>query len=175
MPSKSKTKGSAFERDVAKALTEAFGLPFTRSSGSGAWRGGKNAARRATTSVQRDRTGDVVAPDELQPWVIECKRYAKIPDLLDGPSAMVDGWIDQLEFDCAKGAFGTLVYKADSRPARIMMNLGVPGLDRMCHHRGEGGEEEWWVYRLDDFLGDSLARQFLINSIANGTKGATIG
>ena len=42
MPSKSKNKGSSYEREVANFLSAAYGESFIRAPGSGAYVGGKN-------------------------------------------------------------------------------------------------------------------------------------
>ena len=159
MPSKSKTKGAAFEREVAKAFSDAFGKPFTRSAQSGAWMGGKNASRDASESVKRDRTGDIVPPDGMA-VVIECKRYAAIPDLMDGPSALIDGWLDQLcaDWDSVGGALAVLVYKADRRPAMLMSRLNPMVGGNSLHYLRKEDDGPWYVYRLDEFLADETAR-----------------
>jgi len=46
MPSKSKNKGSSFERDIAKLLSETFGESFIRVTNSGAYIGGKYRKKR---------------------------------------------------------------------------------------------------------------------------------
>jgi Holliday junction resolvase len=46
MPSPQKAKGSGYERDVAKFLTELYGESFIRAPGSGAYVGGKNQVRK---------------------------------------------------------------------------------------------------------------------------------
>ncbi len=50
MPSKSKNKGSSFERDIARQLSELFGESFIRVTNSGAYIGGKNTTRKDTLS-----------------------------------------------------------------------------------------------------------------------------
>ena len=42
MPSPQKAKGSGFEREIAKYLSEKYGESFIRAPGSGAYIGGKN-------------------------------------------------------------------------------------------------------------------------------------
>ena len=45
MPSPSKNKGSGFEREFAKFLSETYEESFIRAPGSGAYVGGKNQNR----------------------------------------------------------------------------------------------------------------------------------
>ena len=46
MPSKSKIKGSGYEREVAKSLSETYNEPFVRVPNSGAYVGGINNHRK---------------------------------------------------------------------------------------------------------------------------------
>ena len=46
MPSKSKNKGSGFEREVSKYLSDLYGENFMRAPGSGAYTGGTNSHRK---------------------------------------------------------------------------------------------------------------------------------
>ena len=45
MSSPSKNKGSGFEREIAKYLSEKYSESFIRAPGSGAYVGGKNQSR----------------------------------------------------------------------------------------------------------------------------------
>lgn len=81
MPSKSKIKGSTFERDVAKKLNEFFATDqFSRAFGSGAFVGKSNWDKRKglSTEIKNALAGDIMVPD----WFIfnvECKHYDKSP------------------------------------------------------------------------------------------------
>ena len=81
MPSKSKIKGSTFERDVAKKLNEFFATDqFSRAFGSGAFVGKSNWNKRKgmSTEVKNALAGDIMVPE----WFIfnvECKHYDKSP------------------------------------------------------------------------------------------------
>jgi hypothetical protein len=46
MPSPQKAKGSGFEREIAKYLSEKYGESFIRAPGSGAYIGGKNISNK---------------------------------------------------------------------------------------------------------------------------------
>ena len=120
MPNKSKSKGNKFELDIAKALSDATGEPWLRSAGSGAFFGGKNSERMsgASEAALRDRAGDVTPPDG---WdvTVEIKRYKELPDLLHGPSALVDGFLKQLTDSAPLGSLRILIMKADRKPALI--------------------------------------------------------
>ena len=113
MPNSSKNKGSGFEREIAKWLTDKLETPMTRTAGSGAWFGGKNRSRQASAEVIHDRKGDIAGIPGL---VIECKRYRDMPDLADGPNGTFDGWLKQLMHDCDPSDFPLLIWKLDRRP-----------------------------------------------------------
>ena len=100
MPSKSKTKGNSFERDVCKYLNKLTGLNFTRVPNSGAYIGGSNQNRvGALTDAQvQIFDGDIITPDEFNDWSLECKFYKSFawkklfqPD----GEAQLNGWIEQ--------------------------------------------------------------------------------
>jgi hypothetical protein len=100
MPSKSKTKGNGFERDVCKYLNELTGLNFTRVPNSGAFLGGKNQVRveGMTDSQTLIFDGDIIVPDEWSKWSLECKFYKDISwKKLFQPEgvAQLNGWIEQ--------------------------------------------------------------------------------
>lgn len=75
MPSKSKTKGKAFENDMAKFLTEVYGENFKRAFDSGAFVGMSNAFRKQcmTEGQLRSHKGDITGPDSFNHWNCECK------------------------------------------------------------------------------------------------------
>jgi len=68
MPSKSKIKGSAFEREMAKFLSEKYDESFVRVPNSGAYIGGKNQKRTDVLSEGQIRAfkGDIIPPDD---WI----------------------------------------------------------------------------------------------------------
>ena len=101
MPSKSKSKGSSFEREVASELSTLYGESFVRTPSSGAYVGGSNVVRKKTLSegqVQSFR-GDIIPPDDWKYFNVECKSYADFPFhhlLLDKDIPLLDDWIEQL-------------------------------------------------------------------------------
>ena len=101
MPSKSKTKGSSFEREVAKDLSELYEDSFVRTPSSGAYVGGTNVIRKERLSegqIQSFR-GDIIPPDDWKYFNVECKSYADFPFhqlLYQGDVRLLDEWIEQL-------------------------------------------------------------------------------
>ena len=62
MPSKSKAKGSSYERDLAKFLSEKYNGSFVRVPNSGAYIGGSNFHRATNLSEGQVRgfKGDII-------------------------------------------------------------------------------------------------------------------
>jgi hypothetical protein len=100
MPSKSKTKGSSFEREVAKFLSGLYGEPFVRVPNSGAYTGGLNSHRKSFLDGNQAKSfkGDIIAPDAWKNFNSECKSYADLPFhlILTGESNLLDSWLEQL-------------------------------------------------------------------------------
>jgi Holliday junction resolvase len=99
MPSKAKTKGSSWEREICSKLSNIFGGSFVRSNNSGAFTGGTNAYRRKTLSGTQimNSKGDIVPPDHLKHLVIEAKFYKEFifHQLLTDECKQLDTWIKQ--------------------------------------------------------------------------------
>lgn len=100
MPNYNKNKGKTLEREVAKELTEVFGLNFERVWSSGAFTGGQNAFRlqKLTKEQALLSTGDILMPIELAHMVIECKFYKDFAwNSLFENNATLNGWIEQAQ------------------------------------------------------------------------------
>lgn len=98
--SKSKNKGNGGERELCRIFGDTFGLPFIRSRNSGAFVGGKNAARKEglTENQIRGQKGDIIPPDDMPHLVIEGKFYKdfRFHQLMQpGPCPQLDEWIGQ--------------------------------------------------------------------------------
>ena len=100
MPSPQKQKGSGYEREVAKFLSETYGESFIRAPGSGAYVGGKNQSRKEILHEGQVRSfkGDVVPGQSFGKMNIECKFYADFPFhlVLTGDCKVLNSWLDQL-------------------------------------------------------------------------------
>jgi len=100
MPSPQKTKGSGFEREIAKYLSEKYGESFIRAPGSGAYIGGKNQSRTQILHEGQIRSfkGDIVPGQTFTKMNVECKFYADFPFhlLLSGECKVIDAWLEQL-------------------------------------------------------------------------------
>lgn len=100
MPSKSKNKGSSYEREVAKFLSETYGEPFVRVPNSGAYIGGSNSHRKNFLDGNQAKSfkGDITPPDSWSNFNAECKNYADFPWhlTLTGDCKQLDTWLEQL-------------------------------------------------------------------------------
>ena len=104
MTSKSKAKGSSWERDVCQTLSELYDDNFMRVPNSGAYTGGMNAHRKdvLTTEQIKLSRGDIVPPVLFCNFVAECKNYAEFPFhqlVKKNRIALLDTWIEQVELD----------------------------------------------------------------------------
>ena len=104
MTSKSKAKGSSWERDVCQTLSELYDDNFMRVPNSGAYTGGMNAHRKdvLTTEQIKLSKGDIIPPVLFCNFVAECKNYAEFPFhqlIKKNRIALLDTWIEQVELD----------------------------------------------------------------------------
>jgi hypothetical protein len=100
MSSKSKTKGSSYEREVAKFLSGTYNEPFVRVPNSGAYIGGTNSHRKNFLDGNQAKSfkGDITPPDSWSKFNAECKNYADFPFhlVLTGECKQLDTWLEQL-------------------------------------------------------------------------------
>jgi len=98
----SRTKGAAFEREVAKLLLLELGISFKRD------------LRQYQTSCH----GDLISSDPAFPFELELKRYAS------GPISGTDNWWKQVTTAAAKtGKRPALIYKYDRQPIRCVVEM----------------------------------------------------
>ena len=116
--SKSKNKGAAFEREIAKFLSDIYGASFVRASHSGAYVGGTNNHRKTFLSDNQIRSfkGDIIPPDNWTKFNAEAKFYADFAfhQLFD-ESKQLEDWIDQLMTASDPGDFNILIMKFNRR------------------------------------------------------------
>ena len=97
----SRSKGSAFERQVAKLLEAELGIAFKRDLEQ--YRAGDH--------------GDLIADDPDFPFVIECKRYAQ------GTGCRPNWWAQANAAANAVGKLPCVVYKYDRRDIRCVVSF----------------------------------------------------
>ena len=124
MPSAAKQKGNAWERDVAKDLSETFNENFIRVSNSGAYTGGANVYRidQLTEQQKRMMDGDIMVPPGLSRYKIECKNYKAFDfHQLFNENKTLDKWIKQAEF----GLLWFLVIKVTRKGSFILFRKEI--------------------------------------------------
>lgn len=160
MPSKQKIKGSNWEREIAKILSDTYQESFVRTIGSGAYIGGSNQYRASqlTTGQANAHRGDVTAPEN---WDIniECKNYADLPfhQLITNNCPTLDKWIDQLLTVATPTSYNVIFIKITRKGSYILYPFDETyNLSRYIFYRN------WVLQDLDTFLElnkDSLKRK----------------
>lgn len=158
MPSKSKQKGSGFEREVAKYLSETYSAPFQRNiSGSGAFVGGKNVFRKNTLSESqlRNSKGDIVPPDDWTRFNAEAKFYSDLSfhQLLD-TCPQVETWLDQLMSVSDPHDVNILFMKFNRRGKYVAVQVGNYVWDSNCSHLRYTSSKhgDWMIYTFENFF-----------------------
>jgi hypothetical protein len=124
MPSAAKQKGNAWEREVAKDLSETFNENFIRVPNSGAYTGGANVYRidQLTEQQKRMMDGDIMVPPCLSRFKIECKNYKSFDfHQLFNENKTLDKWITQAEF----GLLWFLVIKVTRKGSFILFREDI--------------------------------------------------
>jgi Holliday junction resolvase len=123
MTSPQKAKGSGFEREVAKFLSDIYGESFIRAPGSGAYVGGKNQSRTEFLHEGQIRSfkGDIVPGQSFSKMNIECKFYADFPFhlVLTGECKQLNTWIEQLMDVAEEGDVNLLFMKFNRKGAYV--------------------------------------------------------
>lgn len=157
MPSKSKTKGKTFERDVCKYLSNLYNESFTRVFDSGAFTGGKNAHRRQTLSEGqvRARKGDIIPPDDWKYFNGECKSYAEFPFhqlFSQGPVLLLETWIEQTLEAADPGDCNIIFMKFNRKGKYVAYQL--PQDFKTFRHLDytSQAQDVWRITGFDDFF-----------------------
>lgn len=158
MPSKSKIKGSGFEREVAKYLSETYGGSFIRNnSGSGAYVGGANAVRKATLSEAQIRhsKGDIVPPEGWMRFNAEAKFYSDLSfHQLLGTCPQLESWLDQLMAVSDKCDVNILFMKFNRKGKYVAVEVGENYWNSDCSHIRYISPKHavWMIYDFDTFF-----------------------
>jgi hypothetical protein len=157
MPSPSKNKGSGFEREIAKYLTDTYGETFIRNiSGSGAYVGGTNNFRKKnlTEAQIRHAKGDVVPPESFPLFNAECKFYADFGfhQLLES-STQLETWLNQLMDAADPDDLNILFFKINRRGKYVAVQVTYDW-DNSCSHSCYTSSKhgKWMIYSSDTFF-----------------------
>ncbi len=156
MPSPQKQKGSGYEREVAKYLSEKYGESFIRAPGSGAYVGGKNQVRKEVLHEGQIRSfkGDVVPGHSFKRMNIECKFYADFPFhlLLTGDCKVIDAWIDQL-MDVADIDDVNLLFMKFNRKGRyVCVQSKLTWISDNFIYYTSKKHGDWMIFEFDSFF-----------------------
>jgi hypothetical protein len=124
MPSKSKQKGNAWERELCAFLGSVFNSNFQRVPNSGAFTGRSNSFRKATMSANQKTImkSDIIPPEHMTRLNIEAKNYKEIPfhQIFNGSCPMLDTWIDQTEQSADPGDLSFTIFKITRKGAWVV-------------------------------------------------------
>jgi hypothetical protein len=156
MTSPQKAKGSGFEREIAKYLSDKYGESFIRAPGSGAYVGGKNQSRTEFLHEGQIRSfkGDIVPGQSFSKMNIECKFYADFPFhlLLTGDCKVIDTWIDQLMDVADPGDINLLFMKFNRKGRYVCVQSKFTWLaDNFVYYTSKK-HGDWTIFEFDSFF-----------------------
>jgi len=156
MTSPQKAKGSGFEREVAKFLSDLYGESFIRAPGSGAYIGGKNQHRTAVLHEGQVRSfkGDIVPGQSFSKMNIECKFYADFPFhlLLSGDCKVINTWIEQLMDVTEEGDVNLLFMKFNRKGRYVAVQCGSTWITDNFVYYSSSKFGDWLIVEFDDFF-----------------------
>ncbi len=155
MPSPQKAKGSGFEREVAKFLSEKYGESFIRAPGSGAYVGGSNQSRTQFLHEGQIRSfkGDVVPGQSFSKMNIECKFYSDFPFnlVLTGNCKVLDGWIEQLMAVSEKDDLNLLIMKFNRKGRFVCVQSKLTWVTDQFLYYTSNKHNDWLIIEFDHF------------------------
>ena len=156
MPSPQKAKGSGYEREVAKFLSDLYGESFIRAPGSGAYVGGKNQARTQFLHEGQIRSfkGDIVPGESFSKMNAECKFYADFPWhlLLTGECKQLDSWLEQLLDVADPDDFNILFMKFNRKGQYVAVQPKHTWIiDNFCFY-GSKTYGDWYIAEFNSFF-----------------------
>jgi hypothetical protein len=158
LPSKGKTKGNGWEREVADFLSDLYGESFVRVPNSGAFIGGKNSHRKSNLSEQQIRgfKGDIIPGPSFPNLNLEAKFYKDFAfhQLYSGSNKQLDGWIEQMRETCDETDVNILAMKFNRKGAYVAFEAKwLPDLNKgpsfMWYHPKKYGP--WVVTEFNSF------------------------
>lgn len=156
MPSKSKIKGSGFENELAKFLSEIYGQSFVRIPNSGAYIGGANTHRKSRLSENQIKSfkGDIVPPDSWTCFNAEAKNYAEFPfhQVITGKCRQLDSWLDQLMMVAEPNDVNILFFKIARKGKFVCVQSKLTWKsDHFLYYTSEKFQD-WVIFEFDHFF-----------------------
>jgi hypothetical protein len=158
MPSPSKIKGSGFEREVAKFLSDTYGESFIRNnSGSGAYIGGANHIRKNTLSEAQIRhaKGDIIPPESFAKFNAEAKFYADFAfHQLLNTATLLEDWLSQLMIVADTDDINILFMKFNRKGRFVAVQAIHPWVTTNTSHVRYVSPKfgEWMIYSFENFF-----------------------
>lgn len=161
MTSPQKAKGSGFEREVAKFLTETYKESFIRAPGSGAYVGGKNTVRKEMLHEGQIRSfkGDIVPGPSFTKFNAECKFYADFPFhlLVGGECKVIDGWLEQLMDTSDPNDLNILFMKFNRKGRFVAVQSKLTWISDNFVYYTSSKLGDWIVMEFDSFFKQNMA------------------
>lgn len=156
MTSKQKAKGSGYEREVARFLTELYGETFTRVPNSGAFIGGKNSARKEFLHEGQIRSfkGDIIPGQSFPKLNTECKFYKDFSfNLLFTYSTQLEAWLDQLMDVADVGDLNILFMKFNRQGRWVAVQTHLSWCTDCNHlYYNSASHGSWLFFEFDAFF-----------------------
>ena len=156
MPSPQKAKGSGFEREIAKFLSDTYSESFIRAPGSGAYVGGKNQSRTEFLHEGQIRSfkGDIVPGQSFSKMNVECKFYADFPFhlLLTGDCKVLDGWLEQLMDVADPDDVNILFMKFNRKGKYICLQSKLTWISDNFTYYTSKKHGDWMIFEFDSFF-----------------------
>lgn len=169
--SSSKNKGKRWENEVAKFLSSLYNQSFIRTPSSGAYVGGKNAARKEFLHEGQIRSmkGDIIPPHEWRYFNCEAKNYAEFPfhQLTKGNVKLLEDWIDQCRQTSDPLDIDILMIKITRQGTYIVIpNIEEinPGINYISYSSSNHGR--WYIVDFDNFW--QLNKQAILDLSTHG-------
>lgn len=127
-----KNKGKAFERDVAKFLTDTFNMTFTRVPNSGSFLGKSNKHRALSLDDNQAKLyrGDIVSPSDVS-FVVECKSYRVLKggfhSIMCGESNQINAWLSEVFSDALVVDNSKDIRPVDTLPHALVFKIANTG------------------------------------------------
>lgn len=157
MANKSKNKGSAWERDICKFLSNLYNDNFERVPYSGAFIGGKNSVRRSSLTENQSKIfkGDILPPDHWNKFNCEAKNYASFPFhklLFNSPVPLLEQWLDQLMEVAEPGDVNVLFIKVTRIGQFVVFDKEHTFDTHRYLHYTDSNNREWTITEFNSFF-----------------------
>ncbi len=170
MPNPQKQKGSSWEREVARFLSEKYNESFIRAPGSGAYVGGKNKIRTQILHEGQIRSfkGDIVPGQSFPKFNAECKSYADFPFhlVLTGDCKVLDGWLDQMMDVSEENDLNILFMKFNRKGSFVCVQTKLTWITDQFLYYTSKKHKDWLIIEFNHFfnLNSDLLKVYSLNS-----------